>query len=68
MQEIRGVLLDIDGVLHVNLYWKTSDGMRLDSVLVCSGKHRADSPLLAYVHPDAILPSIADLPEWLELH
>ncbi|MBV9227989.1 MAG: TIGR01458 family HAD-type hydrolase [Chloroflexi bacterium] len=34
-------------------------------VLVCTGKHRADSPLLARIHPDAILPSLADLPEYL---
>ena len=37
----------------------------LRSVLVCTGKHRADSPLLEQIHPDAILPSIADLPDWL---
>lgn len=113
--------------MHVNLYWKASDGLRLDSgpyvraleiasgatatvlgkpdaaffaqalqvigieareaamvgddiehdiggaqraglrgVLVCTGKHRADSPLLARIQPDAILPSIAELPGWLE--
>src|SRR6266849_2113130 len=111
---------------HTNLYWRDSDGLRLDSgpyvyalelatgkhatvlgkpdraffeqallsigvkaaeavmvgddlesdvhgaqraglrgVLVCTGKHHADSPLLQQVHPDAILPSIADLPQWL---
>ena len=40
----------------------------LRGVFVCTGKHRADSPLLAHIHPDAILPSIADLPAWLEKH
>lgn len=35
------------------------------AILVCSGKHRADHPLLQSIHPDAILPSIADLPEYL---
>ena len=38
----------------------------LRGVLVCTGKHRADSPLLQQIHPDAILPSIVDLPRWLE--
>jgi len=38
----------------------------LQGVLVCTGKHNAHSPLLAQIHPDAILPSIADLPGWLE--
>src|SRR2546421_8444792 len=112
--------------MHTNLYWRTSEGLRLDSgpyvyalelatgkqaivlgkpnsaffeqallsigvtaagavmvgddlendvhaaqqaglrgVLVCTGKHGADSPLLKRVHPDALLPSIADLPGWL---
>ena len=112
--------------MHTNLYWRTSDGLRLDSgpyvhalelatgkqatvlgkparpffeqalqsigveaaeaimvgddlendvrgaqqaglrgILVCTGKHHADSPLLEHIHPDAILPSIADLPQWL---
>jgi len=112
--------------MHTNLYWRTSEGLRLDSgpyvhalelatgkravvlgkpnsaffeqallsigvtaveavmvgddlendvraaqraglrgVLVCTGKHQADSPLLEQIHPDAILPSIADLPQWL---
>lgn len=37
----------------------------LRGVLVCTGKHRADSPLLQQIHPDAILPSIADVPQWL---
>lgn len=39
-------------------------GMR--ALLVCTGKHNADSPLLKRIQPDAILPSIKDLPEWLE--
>jgi HAD superfamily hydrolase (TIGR01458 family) len=112
--------------MHTNLYWRTSEGLRLDSgpyvyalekasgkqavvlgkpnrgffeqallalgvpaeeavmvgddlendvqaaqqaglrgVLACTGKHRADSPLLASIHPDAILPSITALPGWL---
>lgn len=34
-------------------------------ILVCTGKHQADSHLLDRVHPDAILPSIMDLPGWL---
>ena len=112
--------------MHTNLYWRTSDGLRLDSgpyvhalelatgkqaivlgkparpffeqalqsigveaaeaimvgddlendvrgaqqaglrgIFVCTGKHHADSPLLERIHPDAILPSIADLPLWL---
>jgi len=38
----------------------------LHGVLVCTGKYRADSPLLQQIHPDAILPSIVDLPGWLE--
>lgn len=38
----------------------------LRGVLVCSGKHGLDSPLLAYVRPDALLPSLAELPSWLE--
>jgi HAD superfamily hydrolase (TIGR01458 family) len=37
----------------------------LRGILVCTGKHGADSPLLERVHPDAILPSIGDLPDWL---
>ena len=109
--------------MHTNLYWRTSEGLRLDSgpyvhalelatgkqaivlgkparpffeqalqtigveaseaimvgddlendvlgaqqaglrgILVCTGKHQADSPLLERIHPDAILPSIAELP------
>jgi ribonucleotide monophosphatase NagD (HAD superfamily) len=35
------------------------------AVLVCTGKHNADSPLLAKIRPAAILPSIADLPDYL---
>jgi HAD superfamily hydrolase (TIGR01458 family) len=38
----------------------------LRGILVCTGKHREDSPLLARVQPDAILSSIADLPAWLD--
>lgn len=38
----------------------------LHTVLVCTGKHKADSPLLEKVHPDAILASIAELPEHLK--
>jgi HAD superfamily hydrolase (TIGR01458 family) len=38
----------------------------LAGVLVCTGKHNTDSPLLEHIHPDAILPSIADLPALLE--
>jgi len=113
--------------MHTNLYWKTSQGLQLDSgpyvyaleqasgkratvlgkpnraffeqalhslgipasaavmvgddlendvqaaqqaglrgLLVTTGKHGPTSPLLARVQPDAILPSIADLPGWLE--
>ncbi len=113
--------------MHTNLYWRTNEGLRLDSgpfvralevatgkeaivlgkpdraffeqallaigatadeaimvgddiendvggaqraglrgILVYTGKHRADSPLLERVHPDAMLPSIAELPRWIE--
>lgn len=113
--------------MHRNLYWRTSEGLRLDSgpfvraleaatgkeatvlgkpdraffeqallaigvaadesimvgddiendvagaqqaglrgILVCTGKHRADSPLLERVQADAILPSIVELPGWIE--
>jgi HAD superfamily hydrolase (TIGR01458 family) len=38
----------------------------LRAVLVGTGKHKTDSPLLAHIHPDAILPSLAHLPELLE--
>lgn len=115
--------------MHTNLYWRTNEGLRLDSgpfvralevatgkeaivlgkpdhaffeqallaigatadetimvgddiendvggaqraglrgILVYTGKHRADSPLLESVHPDAMLPSIAELPRWIEGH
>jgi len=37
----------------------------LHGVLVCTGKHNAQPPLLERIHPDAILPSVADLPGWL---
>lgn len=40
----------------------------LRSLLVCTGKHKADSPLLEKIHPDGILPSIADLSNWLHAH
>lgn len=112
--------------MHTNTYWRTSEGLRLDSgpfvralelatgqqatvlgkpspdffrqalrtlnvaasetimvgddiendiggaqatgirgIFVCTGKYRADSPLLDRIHPAAVLPSIADLPAWL---
>lgn len=35
-------------------------------MLVCTGKHNTQSTLLARIHPDVILPSISDLPGWLE--
>ena len=38
----------------------------LHTVLVCTGKHKADSPLFEKVHPDAILPSVVELPAYLE--
>lgn len=47
---------DIDGAHNA--------GMR--ALLVCTGKHNADSPLLKRIQPDAILPSVKDVPEWLE--
>ncbi|HZR42995.1 MAG TPA: TIGR01458 family HAD-type hydrolase [Ktedonobacteraceae bacterium] len=37
----------------------------LHSILVRTGKHQAGNPLLQRIHPDAILSSIADLPEYL---
>jgi HAD superfamily hydrolase (TIGR01458 family) len=37
----------------------------LHTVLVCTGKHQATSPLLKKVRPDAILPSIVELPAYL---
>jgi HAD superfamily hydrolase (TIGR01458 family) len=39
-------------------------GMR--GILVYTGKHHADSPLLQRIHPDAALASIADIPRWLQ--
>lgn len=39
-------------------------GMR--AVLVTTGKHKADSPLLEKVKPDAVLASIAELPSYLQ--
>jgi len=42
-----------------------AQGAGLRSILVCTGKHQADSHLLERVQPDAILPSIVDLPGWL---
>jgi HAD superfamily hydrolase (TIGR01458 family) len=127
----RAFRLLMDGAdllaMHKNLYWRVSDGLRLDSgpfvyalelasgkqaivtgkperaffeqalsligvpaeetlmvgddllndvqgarraglraALVCTGKHGADSPLLAESQPEAVLPSIADLPRYLE--
>ena len=38
----------------------------LRGVLVCTGKHNASSPQLERIKPDAILPSIVDVPGWLE--
>ncbi len=35
-------------------------------ILVVTGKHGADSPLLERIQPTAILDSVADLPGWLE--
>jgi HAD superfamily hydrolase (TIGR01458 family) len=113
--------------MHTNMYWRTKDGLQLDSgpfvraleiatskqavvlgkpsgaffaqalatigvqaheavmvgddiendisgaqragirgVLVVTGKHKADSPLLERITPDAILDSVADLPGWLK--
>ncbi|GAC1426969.1 MAG: HAD-IIA family hydrolase [Ktedonobacteraceae bacterium] len=46
---------DVAGAQHA--------GMR--GILVYTGKHKADSPLLQKIHPDAMLPSIADLPSYL---
>jgi HAD superfamily hydrolase (TIGR01458 family) len=40
----------------------------LRGVLVASGKHGSDSPLLATIKPDGILASIAELPAWLVQH
>jgi HAD superfamily hydrolase (TIGR01458 family) len=47
---------DIAGAQHA--------GLR--GILVLSGKHRADSPLLAKIHPDALLSSVAELPGYLD--
>lgn len=38
----------------------------LRGILVLSGKHHADSPLLAKITPDAILSSVVELPQYLE--
>lgn len=38
-------------------------GMR--GIFVTTGKHQANSPLLASIRPDAVLASVADLPEYL---
>jgi HAD superfamily hydrolase (TIGR01458 family) len=46
---------DIGGAQHA--------GLR--GILVCTGKHGINSPLLEKVQPDAILPSIRELPQWL---
>ena len=112
--------------MHTNLYWRTSDGLQLDSgvfvhaleiasgkqatvlgkpngaffqqaldllhiqasealmigddlendvqgaqqaglraAFVTTGKHAADSPLLSRIHPEIVLSSLADLPEYL---
>ncbi len=45
---------------------RASQQAGLRGVFVTTGKHGLDSPLLEQIHPDAILPSIADLPGWLE--
>lgn len=37
----------------------------MQGILVYTGKHKADSPLLQKIHPDATLSSIADLPAYL---
>jgi HAD superfamily hydrolase (TIGR01458 family) len=47
---------DIAGAQHA--------GLR--GILVLSGKHRADSPLLSKIHPDALLSSVAELPGYLD--
>jgi len=38
----------------------------LRGILVATGKHNAHSPQLQQTQPEAILPSLADLPAWLE--
>jgi HAD superfamily hydrolase (TIGR01458 family) len=50
------ILNDVDGAQKA--------GLR--ALLVTTGKHTADSPLLERVHPTAILPSLVDLPGWLK--
>lgn len=47
---------DIDGAQRA--------GLR--GILVCTGKHNAHSPQLTSIQPEAILPSLADLPQWLK--
>ena len=37
----------------------------MQGILVCTGKHNANSPLLKRIHPTAILPSLAELPAYL---
>ena len=46
---------DIGGAQHAGIH----------GVFVTSGKHKADSPLLEKIHPDATLSSIDDLPAYL---
>ena len=128
MNRAFGLLMDgaVLLAMHTNLYWKTKDGLQLDSgpfvralelasgkqavvlgkpsrdffeqalleigvaadeavmvgddiendidgaqragmkgVLVETGKHKGDSPLLERIHPAAIVSSIRDLPEYL---
>lgn len=50
------ILNDVDGAQKA--------GLR--GIFVTSGKYSADSPLLKQVHPTAILPSVAQLPDWLK--
>jgi HAD superfamily hydrolase (TIGR01458 family) len=50
--------------LENDVYAAQQAGLR--GLLICTGKHGADSPLLERIQPDAILASIADLPGWLE--
>ncbi len=38
----------------------------IHGILVLTGKHRTDSPLLTRIKPDAILDSVVNLPAWLE--
>jgi len=37
----------------------------LHGLFVTTGKQGADSPLLAQITPDAVLPTIAELQRWL---